>query len=189
MRTMKQHYIREQIAYTGEQLAPHWIMRTTGIIGDAIAAFQGPADVPLDNMVDLADVRENAPIRSNLMLHFLIEHFGISLENAALRQRLFMAVLLDELRKDLAGDALHRRGDDLFDGERKLSVSIASASPVSCCIHAALNVDSAGTPVPAVGLADYGIDPGRLARNAMNVYVHEHTAVGMACSKVKPLSF
>lgn len=185
--SMKHHLIREKLTYTGKQLRSHWIMDQTGVLGDSIVSFQGPADVPVTNMVDLIDVREEAPIASKLMLHFIVEHFGISLENAVLRQRLLIAILGEELRKYPKTKNLERRGDDLYDGSKKLSVSIATASPISCCIHVGLNVDSEGTPVPTVGLADYDIDSTRFATNVMKRYVNENSQINIARCKVKPI--
>lgn len=185
MRPIKSHLIRERITYTGSQLRSHWIMETAGILGDAIVAFQGPADVPVENLVDLVDVRQNAPIRGNLMLHFIAEHFGISLKEGGLRQRLLMAIVGEELRKYPKASDVIRRGDDLFDGTKKLSVSIAAPSPVSCCIHTGLNIDCTNTPVPTVGLADYNIDAMRFATGVMNQYIKEHSQMEVACSKVR----
>ncbi len=187
MRPIKSHLIRERIAYTGKELRAHWIMETAGILGDAIVAFQGPADVPVEHLVDLVDVRENAPIRSDLMLHFIAEHFGIALEEGVLRQRLLMAIINEELRRYPKAAKVIRRGDDLLDGAKKLSVSIAASSPVSCCIHTGLNIDCGNTPVPTVGLADYDIDAMRFATSVMKQYIKEHSQMEIACSKVRPI--
>lgn len=187
MKDIKQHFIREKILYTGEQLCSHWILKQTGVLGDAIVSFKGGADVSVASLVDLVDVKENAPIWSSLMLHFIVEHFGISLENAVLRQRLLVTIIADELKKYPKAKKVIRRGDDLYDGKKKLSVSIAAKSPVSCCIHTALNIDSVGTPVSTIGLADYNIDAKRFALNIMKNYGHENSQMSVACSKVRPI--
>lgn len=184
MKTVKEHAIRQRMTYTGCELRSHWIFDTTGIMGDAIVAFQGPADVPIANMVDLEDVRDNAPIFSRLMLHFIAEHFGIPLAEAVWRQHLLIAIVGEELAAYPKAKAVRRRGDDLFDGKRKLSVSIAAPSPVSCCIHVGLNIDGEGAAVPAAGLSDYGIDARRFAVRIMGRYAHECAEIGMACCKV-----
>jgi hypothetical protein len=184
---IKSHLIREHITYTGSELRSHWIMDKTGVIGDAIVSFQGAADVSTDRLVDLIDVQEEAPIWSRLMLHFIVEHFGMPLEQAVARQRLLIAVLAEELRRNAKARKLERKGDDLYDGNRKLSVSIAAASPVSSCIHVGLNVDREGTPVPTIGLADYNVDAVRFATKVMRQYVEEHNAMAIACAKVRPI--
>jgi len=110
----------------------------------------------LTEMVDLEDVRENAPIFSHSMLHFIVEHFDRDLEKTILRQRLLVAIIKDVLMEKY-GARLVRNGDDLYDGDKKLSVSIATLTPVSAMIHTGLNIVSKDTPVKTVGLKDLGI--------------------------------
>ena len=52
-----------------------------------------------------------------------------------------------------------RVGDDLYLGDGKLSVSIATRSTVSTLLHLGVNVDNAGTPVKTASLADLDIEP------------------------------
>jgi hypothetical protein len=121
------------------------------------------------------------------MLHFIIEHFGITLENVVLRQRLLMAIIVGELKRHREAGDIERRGDDIYDGGRKLSVSIAAPSPKSCCIHAALNIECEGTPVPTVGLSEYCIDPIEFGKRVMRSYCEEMSQVGHACTKVRDI--
>ncbi|MDX1763677.1 MAG: DUF366 family protein [bacterium] len=182
---MEGRYITKEIAYTGEELRSHWAFRTFDILGDSMVAFQGPCHVAVDRMVDLADVKADAPIRSERMLHFILEHFGGDLEKAVLRQRLLVSMIGESLTRTGVNRPLVRRGDDLFQGDGKLSVSIAAKTPVSCMIHLGLNVLSQGTPVPTVGLADMGIDPEDLARKVIDQYVEEMEQIGEAQCKVR----
>src|SRR5688500_10436137 len=85
------------IPYDGHQLSPHWIYRTFDVLGDAVVAFEGEADVPISQMVDLTDVKNNAPIRSPHMLHFIGEWFHDSLEVGILTQHLFVCVVHEAL--------------------------------------------------------------------------------------------
>jgi hypothetical protein len=156
---------REQ-HYDGTQLAPHWILRHFDLRGDALVAFRGGADVSLEHMVDLEDVRAAAPIYSPLMLHFLGEWFIDSLDQGILLQHLFV----DEIYQILLERGcrpMRRRGNDIYYQERKLSVSIATRSPVSVLMHTALNIRTEGTPVPTSGLAELGVDPIELATEAL----------------------
>ena len=43
----------ETIAYDGSQLRAHWILRATGLVGDAVVAFRGPCKVADREMADL----------------------------------------------------------------------------------------------------------------------------------------
>ena len=176
---------REQVAYTGAELRSHWLFHRFGLQRDAAAAFLGPCEVTLEHMVDQADVAAGASIRATLMLHFIIEHFDTDLTRAVLRQRLLVCLA----RELLTGDVeVRRSGDDLFVGQRKLSVSIATASPVSTLIHFAVNVDPTGAPVPAVGLAELGVVPLPFAELLLARYAEECEGVAAARCKVRGVS-
>lgn len=147
-------FIEKTMLYDGTQLSSLWAYRTTGLIGDSIISFRGPCRLDYDHMVDMEDVLHQSPIYGADMLHFIIEHFGAGLAETILRQRL-LVVLINEIIT-ARGALLKRDGDDLYLGERKLSISIATATPVSTMIHTALNVTAEKTPVPAVGLVELG---------------------------------
>jgi len=51
-----------EIKYTGKELTPHWIYRNFDLRGDAAVAFVGPAQVDVDDMVDLTNVKEQGYI-------------------------------------------------------------------------------------------------------------------------------
>lgn len=185
---MQVHLAPEQIPYTGAELRSHWILRTFGVPGDAIVAFLGPCEVDPAAMVDLEDVLVGAAIRARLMLHFVVESFDSGLESAVLVQRLLVALAAEALarRGAQAGPGgLRRAGDDLFIGERKLSVSIATVSPVSTLIHLGINVNPEGAPVPAVGLEELGVEPTGFARELMAALVQELDGVRAARCKVR----
>ncbi len=184
---MKWTWIDKKTKYDGTALRSHWIFENTGLIGDAIAAFAGPADVPIKNMVDLVDVKNNEPIYSKSMLHFIAEFFDDSLELTVARQRLLVAIAVDALRQFGAGAGVTRKGDDIFDGAKKVSVSIAARSAVSCCIHFAMNIISKGTPISTKGLADYSIDPKKLALKIMKEFCDELISMREARCKVRPI--
>ena len=105
-----------------------------------------------------------------------------------------------------SGELVTRSGDDLFwnDGQtdRKLSVSIVTASPVSRLLHAGINLDAAGAPVAAAGLFDLGIAPAflpgddaargmvavkDLATRILTAFAREAEEIEWACAKVRPV--
>ncbi len=184
-RDMHWHMTDEEIAYTGKELHSLWIAETFDLHGDAIVAFIGPCDVSLENMVDQADVQRGVGIKAASMLHFICEHFDDSLEQAILRQRLLVCLTSEILRQQQPDLKLDRRGDDLFVGDRKLSVSIATASPVSTLIHLGLNIDPTGAPVAAVGLEELGLQATQIAPEVMQAYVTEMESCVAARSKVR----
>ncbi|MEK7790584.1 MAG: DUF366 family protein [Deltaproteobacteria bacterium] len=184
MKIVQTKFINKRIIYDGTQLAPHWIYKNFDILGDAIVGFIGPADVPLKNMVDLEDVKSQSPIYSELMLHFIAEFFDTDLEKAIYRQRLLMVIMKECLEKRI-GKSLQRRGDDLFDGKRKLTVSIATASPVSALIHAGINIKSKNTPVLTAGLIDYQLSAKSLALEIVSLFKRECDSIWKARCKVQ----
>lgn len=177
----------DPLAYTGPQLSSHFIYRTFGLRGDAIAAFAGPCQVSTQEMVDLEDVHAGLHIFSEHMLHILVEHFEAPLRMMVLRQRLLTAQIQQVLQQH-GVSTLRRRGDDLYDEAAKLSVSIATVSPVSGLIHFGLNISSHNTPVSTRGLADYGIDWQIFATQVLEGYVQEEHSMTQAVAKVRWVS-
>lgn len=186
--------IPEQMPYTGPELRPHFLLQKWQLRGSALAAFIGPCEVKTEHLVDWEDRLENDFIRSKLMVHFLGEFFGITLSEGVLFQRLFMAIAGDEIARTTGVD-ISRSGDDLFwidaDGvQRKLSVSIVTASPVSVLLHAGINLDATGAPVEAAGLFDLGMgghEIHELIRRVLGLFEEEVRSVEWACAKVRPV--
>lgn len=178
-------WIPARLAYDGTALAPLWAFRTLGLRGPSAVAFRGPCRVDLAGLVDQEDVRRRAPIASLDMLHVITEDFSSDLEGAIWRQRLLTALALDLLRRHPRAGRVVRDGDDLYDGKAKLSVSIATVTPVSTKVHFGINVSSRGTPVPTRGLADYGIPPAAFARRLLAAYAREWREVQEARWKVR----
>jgi hypothetical protein len=173
------------LPYVGTNLHSGWIRETFGLEGEALVAWPGPCHVATADLVDLEDVAAGAEIHAALMLHFLAEHPGDDLLVTVCRQRLLVAEALEVLRKLAPQALLEREGDDLYSGGRKLSVSIATRSPVSGLIHLGVNIDPAGAPVPAVGLAEMGVDPGDFARRLLAAYAGEMAGIEKARYKVR----
>ncbi|HPW44787.1 MAG TPA: DUF366 family protein [bacterium] len=182
---IKTKWIDRELKYDGLQLCSSFIRNETGIEGDAIVAFIGPADVPIEHMVDLEDVATNAPIFSRSMLHFIVAHSSRDLALAVARQRLLVSIAADELRAMTKGYPIERVGDDIMDGEYKISVSIATLSPSSSLIHFAMNIISVGTPVKTRGLADYSVDPKKIGESILTKYANEIHTMQHAVEKVR----
>lgn len=179
---MRVQLIDTEMTYDGSQLHSHWIYDSTGQLGDSLVAFVGPCDVSLERMVDLEDVRHQRPITSQAMLHFIGEFFNIDLPQTILLQRLLVSLMQQRI------DApLQRTTNDLYEGEHKLTVSIATASQVSTLLHAGINISSKGTPVPTKGLEDYGIDPIEFAKGVLEDFKSEFESISRDISKVRPV--
>ena len=176
---MEFHFAQQRIDYTGEQLHSHWARMAFGIEGDCIVSFTGACDVKPEFMVDLVDSQSGSRIYSPLMLHFIVEHFDSGLVKGILRQRLLAAIAAEHL-SSASGHVIIRRGDDLYLNERKFSVSIATASPVSLLIHFGINIQTKGVPVPAAGLEELGLEADVTAHHIARAYVDELTSINKA---------
>ena len=181
---MKTLFVKEKIKYTGKELRSHFAYDRFNLQGDSLLAFCGECEVAVSDLVDIADVKDNAPIYSENMLHFIAEFFYGDLEMVILKQRLLMVIIKDEISL-LSGVSLVREGDDIYEGKAKLSVSIATSSPVSFMIHAGVNISSENTPVETKGLYDYGIDESKFAETILDSFAREMAGVKSARCKVR----
>jgi hypothetical protein len=182
---MKTHFSNKAILYDGKPLSSLWAFKNFDLQGDSIVSFVGPCKVGLKELVDVADVKANAPIYSKSMLNFIVEHFDMDLEKAIWKQRLLTCQALELFRSKLKNPVIRREGNDLYEGDAKISVSIATLSPVSSKIHFGINVISKGTPVKTKGLADYKLDPRLFAEDLMQKYAAECADVLMDRAKVR----
>lgn len=182
---MKLRYqiIARAVTYTGRELRSGWIREQTEIDGDAAAGFVGPCDVANADLVDLDDARAGTFIRAARMAHVIVEHPGCDIAQAVLRQRLLVCILCETL--GAAGYEVVRDGDDVYKSERKLTVSIAAPTPVSCVIHLGINIDPTGAPVPAIGLDELGLPAEDLLNALLSAYAREMATAAYAETKVR----
>ncbi len=184
---MKNKLASRKIDYDGSQLRSHFALDAFGITGDSIVSFIGACAVK-EHMVDIEDSRKKEFIYSDSMLHFIIEHFDADLEKNILRKRLFLSVVMEEIHKKTRISRLRRVGNGLYDGNKKLTVAVATVSPVSSLIHVGLNILRTGAPIPVACLKDYGVDPRKLALEVMGKYCEEISSVYISKAKVKSVS-
>jgi uncharacterized protein len=175
----------ERIDYTGDQLRSHFVREKAGITADGVVAFRGACAVTGARPVDLEDAEQHSSIIAEDMLHFIGEHFECTLREANYRLRLFVCILAECIRETAPGLVLKREGDDLYVVERKLTVAIATVTPVSTVFHCGVNVDPAGAPVPAVGLEELGVDAEKFAAAVLRSYRDECLSIDVAIRKVR----
>lgn len=180
---MRVIFPEERINYTGEELASLWAYHRFQEQEDSIVAFRGACDVEPEYMIDQEDRVRGERIHSPDMLHFIVEHFdSTSLRLIYARQRLLAAIACGELAR--LGFEVSRQGDDLFYAGEKLSVSIASVSPVSAKIHFGINVKSDAY----MSLEKMGVkNPMRLLRRIARAYAQEIMDIERDMRKAKPL--
>lgn len=182
---MKTRYIEQEMVYTGVQLHSNYAYSEFDLLGDSIIAFCGKCDIPVERMVDIEDVKESAKIYSESMLHFIVEHYDTDLEKAILWQFVLTTIVGEVLSEMSRSASITRRGSDLYDDEAKLSISIATVTPLSSLIHFGINIVSDNTPVKTKGLKDYDIDPRKFAEQVIARYKSEQTDIEKARCKVR----
>ncbi|GAB6103021.1 DUF366 family protein [Thermococcus atlanticus] len=147
-----------RIDYDGSAIGSHWAYRNFGILGNSLVVFRGRCDVKVEEMIDIEDLRASREIKSDDMVHYIIEVFDlVNTLFASTLQKLFIARLCEVLGE--YGVRTIRKGDDIYVDDKKLSISIATVSPVSIKIHIGINVEAKGIPedVKAIGLKELGI--------------------------------
>ncbi len=185
-------FSQQERTYNGPELRPHFLLTEMGLKGSGIGAFIGPCRVQTEHLVDWEDRLAQDRIEAKWMIHFIGEFFGFSLREGVLIQRLAMAIMGDLINERLRvngwqGTPLKRVGDDLFVNDRKLSVSIVTASPVSQLLHVGINIDPTGAPVPAIGLQELGIAPNEWIPAFFERFAAEWENWEWACVKVRPV--
>ena len=183
-------YVKENMCYDGSQIQPLWALDKMGIKGSSVVSWMGPMEIDPKKIIDVEDV--GLEIKSDKMIHFIVEHFDCQPTNIKLcyhRQRILVMILKDELSK--WGVESTRSGDDLFVGSKKLTVSIATISTTSMKIHLGVNITSEGTPedVETVGLLEIGnineSDLLKIIKKVSKLYINEIESIEMDISKTR----
>lgn len=186
---MKSHWFEKPFAYDGSQLRSLFGYMQAGLLGDSIVAWRGPCDIGFDKMVDGEDLRAKERICGSDMVHFIVEKFQPHLPFSVALQRLLATIVRDVVEEGASTVRRHllRIGDDIYiDGapRKKLSISIATVSPISALVHFAVNVSNTGTPVPTCSLEELQLDPEAFARNVMARFATEIDSLDQASQKV-----
>lgn len=182
---MQTFWCDETIAYDGSQLRAHWLLDRFALAGDALVGFRGPCRVQTDEIADLEDL-DGPGIAADDMVHFVWETFTTTdLLLAVHRQRLFAAQVREVVQQLAPSIEVRRTGDDLYVGEGKLSISIATVSPVSSLMHFAVNVSPGGAPVAIACLSQLKIEPGAFANAALTLVAAEQSSIQAARAKVR----
>ena len=186
---MKSRFVDTLETYDGSQLKPLRNYLKYQMLGDSIVAWIGPCNIPPEHMIDGEDLLAGAEIRGDKMLHFIVELFDSTLFGGVAVQRLMASVAKDVLQATSQEAAvisqLRRDGDDIYSGDKKFSISIATQSPTSSLIHFAVNVVNQGTPVPTISLQEFGLDAKTFALEVMRRMCVEIESIRDATKKVR----
>lgn len=165
--------------YDGSQIKPLWAFSTLGVQGDSIVIFRGAMKLARKEVLDQKDLREssdNYPISGDEALHLIVEHFDDPDLRLAYHRQRILIFLIKEMLESKAGHDMVRKASDLYIGDRKLTVSVATASVSSSKIHVGINITGTGAPkgVEIIGLEDIGLeDISSFGSSVAKAYIHE----------------
>ncbi len=186
---MKTRFISEEFSYDGSQLRSLFGYLSYGVQGNSIVSWIGACAIPNEHMIDGEDLLAGKTIAGAKMVHFIMERFETQLFGAVALQRLMASIVMDVLREHVADDVMaasfRRHGDDIFFGEGKMSISIATLTPMSALIHFAVNVTNEGTPVKTAALSEIHFDPKKFAAVVMERVAREVADIETATVKVR----
>jgi hypothetical protein len=180
-------FLPEKRALSGDEMLPHWALRNFDMVGDSIVSFVGDFKVPPERWVDISGIMRGGVFPNSEMMHIVVEHFGCALPEAVLRQYVLVSILQEKLlhRIKTNGHNLTRLGDDLFDGDKRLSITAVGSTLVSAKIHIGVFTESPG--MGYFGLTEYGVDPKELAEVVVCQYCAEMRRLAEKAWKVKPI--
>ena len=160
-----------------------------GIQGNSIVAFVGKCSISNDHMIDGEDLLAGETIAGDKMVHFIIERFETQLFGAVALQRLMASIVMDICREHVGDNDVaaqfRRSGDDIYFGPGKLSISIATLTPMSALIHFAVNVTNEGTPVQTAALEDIAFPAEIFAKKVLAKFAAEVESIEVATVKVR----
>jgi hypothetical protein len=182
-------WIDDRMTYDGTQLRSLHNYLNHQLLGDSIVSWRGPCQLEPANIVDGEDLLAGATIAGSDMVHFIAEKFDCDLYAGVALQRLLTSLAVDVLHasaeKKPIAQRLVRKGDDIYFVNKKLSISIATLSPMSALIHFAVNVSNEGTPVPTLSLEDLAVQPQTFALEVMKRFSEEVRDIVIATRKVR----
>ncbi|MCK5832350.1 DUF366 family protein [bacterium] len=173
---------------TGEEMAPHWAYRNFGLLGDSIVALRGNFNVPSEKWMDIEAIIHCRDVYQADMLHFVIEHFQSSIREMMMRQYILLSIVEEKLlhRMEETENRLVRLGDDLFDGENRLTVTSANVTPVSAKFYLGIYLDSEANN-GIRGLKSYNVKALEFAELVINQYRAEMRRLEEKSWRVMPI--
>ncbi|HHS50942.1 MAG TPA: DUF366 family protein [candidate division Zixibacteria bacterium] len=173
---------------TEAEMHPHWALKNFGLQGDNIVAFRGAFEVPPEKWFDLDAIMHGQEVLPGEMLHFVIEHFDCNIREILMRQYILVSVVEEKLihRMNSPDHCLVRLGEDLFDGENRISVTGCTITPVSAKLHLGLYLDSS-LQAGVHGIKAYNVKALELAELVINQYRAEMRRLEEKSWRVRPI--
>ncbi len=164
----------------------HWALIHFDIRGDSIVAFIGTLHIDSDQQLDILEAKGKLSLPDCEMLNLVVEHFGDDLEKGILRQNILLNIAFEKILHRIKDVQIMRWGEDLYEGNKRLTVSSVSTTFVSVKIHLGICINPE-LDNGFVGLTKYSIDPVELAEVICNQYRADMRRLKEKCWHIKPV--
>ncbi|MFP4458917.1 MAG: DUF366 family protein [Candidatus Zixiibacteriota bacterium] len=180
--------LNREMSMTKDALFPQWALDKFDIIGDSIVAFKGPFDMTEEEFYNLSEKRPGElKLSGKEMLHFIIEHFNNKISLSVYRQYLLVSIVEEKLVRRKTKVGIIRWGEDIYDEDKILSVSVITANAVSTKIHLGLFIED-DEDNGIRGLKHFDILPEEFAEIAVSQYRAEFKRLADKTSTIRILS-
>jgi uncharacterized protein len=177
----------EPLPMTIEAMKPHWALLRFDLWGNSMVIFKGQMKIDQKDMIDLKEFKRGALFPKGEMLHFVIEHFDDDTEKGVLRQNILVNIAEEKLSHRLSGRRIIRWGDDLYDEDRRITLTAVSKTPVSVKIHFGLCIET-DSEAGYTGLKEYDLDVHELAEVVGNQYRADMKRLAEKCWRLRPVT-
>ena len=176
----------EPMKLTIDAMKSHWALINFDLWGNSMVIFKGPMEIEPKDMIDLKEVKRDTVLPDGDLLHFVIEHFGDDMEKGVLRQNILVNIAEEKLEHRLSDRKILRWGDDLYDEDRRITLTAVAQTPVSIKIHFGICIDS-DTNAGFVGIDEYHLDIDELAEVIGNQYRADMKRLAEKCWRMRPI--
>ena len=176
--------VPEPMAMTIDAMKPHWALLKFDLWGNSMVIFRGPMKIEPKDMIDLKELKRGTIFPDGDLLHFIIEHFGDDMEKGVLRQNILVNIAEEKLTHRLGGRRILRWGDDLFDEDKRLTLTAVTQTPVSVKIHLGICIDP-DADASFAGMTDYDLDPDELGEVIGNQYRADMKRLAEKCWRMR----
>ena len=186
--SVKMNYIvvQEPFEMTIDVMKPHWALLEYDLKGDSIVVSRGMLRIEHKYLIDLMDRKRGITLPDGEMLHFIIEHFGDDLEKGILRQSILIGIACNKISHRIKGKRILRWGDDIFDEDRRITLTSATITLVSSKIHLGICIRS-DENTGFVGTEELGIDADELGEVICNQYMADMKRLAEKCWRMRPI--
>ncbi|RKZ33730.1 hypothetical protein DRQ33_03645 [bacterium] len=179
--------VPDAMEMTIQAMRPHWALKEFDLWGDSMVIFRGPMNVTPQECIDLKEYKRGTVFPKGDLLHFVIEHFNDNLETGILRQNILVSIAEEKLVHRIgSAQKVLRWGDDLYDEDKRLTLTAVAPTLVSVKIHFGICIDS----FPESGFAgidEYSLDPIELGEVIGNQYRADIRRLREKCWRMRPI--